>query len=74
MFARYEFGFTPITVKLIPIQAVDIGHGDFNFLEELDLDGIVEEKILQVVSLESEEEQNRLIQEENEEGNDEDAV
>ena len=68
------FDFIPITVKLIHIQAKDIGDGDFNFLEELDLDGIVEEKILRVVSLESEEEQNRLIQEENEEGNDEDAV
>lgn len=62
----YVFDFIPITVKLIHIQAGDIGDGDFNFLEEPDLDS-VDEKVLQVVSLESEEEQDKLVQEYNEE-------
>lgn len=66
MFARYVFDFIPITVKLIHIQARDIGDGDFNFLEEIHLESI-DEKVLRVVSLESEEEQDRLIQEDNEE-------
>ena len=66
MFARYAFDFIPITVKLIHIQAKDIGDGDFNFLEEVNLED-VDEKVLRVVSLESKEEQDKLVQEYNEE-------
>lgn len=60
------FDFISITVKLIHIQAKDIGDGDFNFLEEVNLDD-VDVKVLRVVSLESEEEQDKLVQEFNEE-------
>ena len=66
LFARYVFDFIPITVKLIHIQARDIGDGDFNFLEEVNLED-VDEKVLRVVSLESKEEQDKLVQEYNEE-------